>query len=66
MQFRSYLQRAWATSVETVGTLVNQALKSSIGTDEWLRFFALMGTAIAWREDAAPVPSTPQSEVELK
>jgi hypothetical protein len=66
MQFRSALQHAWATAVETVGTLVNQSLKSSIGNDEWLRFFALMGTAIAWREDSPPVPNTPNSQFELK
>jgi Region found in RelA / SpoT proteins len=66
MQFRSALQHAWATAVETVGTLVNQSLKSSIGNDDWLRFFALMGTAIAWREDSPPVPNTPESQSELK
>jgi Region found in RelA / SpoT proteins len=65
MQFRSAVQHAWATAVETVGTLVQQALKSSIGTDEWLRFFALMGTAIAWRENAAAVPGTPETRAEL-
>jgi Region found in RelA / SpoT proteins len=66
MQFRSALQHAWATAVETVGTLVSQSLKSSIGNDDWLRFFALMGTAIAWREDSPPVPNTPESEPQLK
>ena len=65
MQFRSAVQHAWATAVETVGTLVQQALKSSIGEDDWLRFFALMGTAIAWRESAPPVPGTPSSPNEL-
>jgi len=66
MQFRSQLQHAWATAVETVGTFIRQALKSSVGEREWLRFFALMGTAIALREHTAPVPNTPTEEGELK
>jgi hypothetical protein len=66
MQFRSLLQHAWATAVETVGTFIQQALKSSQGEQEWLRFFSLMGTAIAFREKTAPVPDTPTSPVELQ
>ena len=65
MQFRSTLQHAWATAVETVGTFIQQALKSSKGEREWLRFFALMGTAIALRERTAPVPDTPSSKTKL-
>ncbi len=65
MQFRSRLQHAWATAVETVGTFIQQALKSSQGERDWLRFFALMGTAIAIRERTAPVPDTPTGKKEL-
>lgn len=65
MQLRSQLQHAWATAVETVGTFIQQALKSSQGEKEWLRFFALMGTAIAIRENTPPVPDTPTSEKQL-
>jgi len=65
VQLRSQLQHAWATAVETVGAFVRQALKSSIGEKDWLRFFALMGTAIAIREKAAPVPNTPTTYVSL-
>lgn len=43
MQLRSRFQHAWATAVETVGAFVKQALKSSLGEQEWLRFFSLMG-----------------------
>ena len=50
MQIRSRYQHAWATAVETVGIFVGQALKTSMGDDRWLRFFALMGSAIAIRE----------------
>jgi hypothetical protein len=66
MQIRSPLQHAWATAVETVGTFIKQALKSSQGEEEWLRFFALMGTAIAHRERTAAVSDTPTKKVELK
>jgi ppGpp synthetase/RelA/SpoT-type nucleotidyltranferase len=58
LQLRSQYQHAWATAVETVGTFIGQALKSSIGPDRWLRFFQLMGTAIAMREGTPPVPGT--------
>ena len=66
MQIRSSLQHAWATAVETVGTFIRQALKSSIGADDWLRFFALMGTALAERENCPPIPDTPFKSKELK
>lgn len=59
VQLRSQYQHAWATAVETVGTFIREALKSSVGHPEWLRFFALMGTAIAHREGTPPVPATP-------
>lgn len=65
MQLRSQLQHAWATAVETVGAFVQQALKSSLGEQEWLRFFALMGGALAFRENTAPVPDTPSAYSDL-
>lgn len=66
IQLRSKLQHAWATAVETVSTFLDQSLKSSQGSDRWLRFFALMGSALALREKRPLVPETPQSEAELK
>jgi hypothetical protein len=62
MQLRSTYQHAWATAVETVGTFVRQALKSSVGEAQWLRFFALMGTVIALKEGTPPVPGTATGE----
>lgn len=59
MQVRSQAQHAWATAVEIVGTFTRQALKSSQGEEDWLRFFALMGTALALMEGTPPVPGTP-------
>ena len=65
IQLRSQYMHAWATAVETVGTFVQQALKSSMGEQDWLRFFALMGTAIAIRERSELVPGTPSKRSEL-
>jgi hypothetical protein len=59
LQLRSQLQHGWATAVETVGTFTRQALKSSLGEAEWLRFFALMSSALAMRENTPLVPGTP-------
>jgi len=59
MQLRTRLQHAWATAVETVGTLLDQSLKSSEGSADWLRFFALVGSAFAFVERTPPVPGTP-------
>lgn len=65
MQIRSSLQHTWATTVETMGTLSGQALKSSLGDNDWLRFFALMGSVIAMKEAAPVVPETPTDPDEL-
>lgn len=66
MQFRSQLQHAWATAVETVGTFIGQALKASRGREDWLRFFSLMGSAIALREKQPLVPNTPADRNALR
>ena len=65
IQLRSTLQHAWATAVETVGTFIRQALKSSQGEEQWLRFFALMGSAIAHQEGTPIVYGTPENRREL-
>ena len=59
LQLRSQLQHAWATSVEVVGTMVDQALKSSLGDPGWLRFFQLMSSELARKEGEPLVPGTP-------
>lgn len=59
VQVRSRLQHAWATAVEIIGTFLNQELKAGVGDPEWLRFFELMGTRIAWQEGYPPVIGTP-------
>jgi Region found in RelA / SpoT proteins len=56
LQFRTKLQHAWATAVETMGTFSGQALKSGQGDEEWRRFFAVASAALAIDEKTAPVP----------
>lgn len=65
LQLRTRLQHAWATAVETVGFFTQQALKSSQGGAEWLRFFALMSSEIAHRENTAIIPGTPGDRATL-
>ena len=65
VQIRSELQHQWATAVETVGTFIGHDLKSNSGDTTWLRFFALMSTAIAQREGTPEVPGTPTNRREL-
>lgn len=65
IQLRSRLQHAWATAVETVDVFTGQALKSDQGQQEWERFFALMGTAIALKERRPTVPNTPTDRAAL-
>jgi putative GTP pyrophosphokinase len=56
LQIRTKLQHSWATAVETMGTFLEHALKSSEGPEEWLSFFALTGSAFAHYEGCNPVP----------
>jgi hypothetical protein len=65
VQLRSLDQHAWATAVETVGTFTRHALKSSVGPDDWLRFFAVMSSTIAQQEGTPLVPGTPADPNEL-
>lgn len=66
IQMRTLMQHAWATAVETVGTFINMPLKSSLGDDGWLRFFALMGSAMAITEGKPIVPGTSEDIGELR
>ena len=56
LQIRTRLQHAWATAVETMGTFLKYALKSSEGPGSWLEFFAAAGSAFAALENCPPVP----------
>lgn len=61
IQLRTLLQHKWATAVEAAGTITNQALKSNLGNEHWLRFFALMSSVFALREECVLVPGTPDT-----
>ena len=50
LQLRTRLQHAWATAVETIGSFLNQALKSSEGPAEWLEYFKIVSSAFALME----------------
>jgi Region found in RelA / SpoT proteins len=65
IQLRSQLQHAFATAVETVTTFTRSPLKFGGGQDDWKRFFSLVGSALAIRENTALVPGAPSDEVEL-
>ena len=65
IQLRSRPQHAWATAVETVDTFTSQQLKSGQGRKDWLRFFALMSSALARREGTPLVPGTPAAPTDL-
>lgn len=65
VQLRSRLQHAWATAVEAVDTFAGQQLKINQGSEDWQRFFALMGSCMAIREGTPLVPNTPEKEDEL-
>lgn len=65
IQIRTQLQHAWATAVEAVGIFTRQALKSNQGDEDWLRFFALMSSALAAIEGTPCVPDTPTDKAHL-
>ena len=54
LQIRTRLQHAWATAVEIIGTFLNQALKSSQGSAEWLYYFKVVSAAFALMEKTPP------------
>jgi hypothetical protein len=66
VQLRTKMQHAWATALETVDTFTRQALKSNVGDPEWMRFFALMGAEVAYREGEPLVPYTPADTAERR
>ena len=72
IQIRTALQHTWATAVEIASTFTGQDLKSDhpklqdpdLGS-RWVRFFALMGSAMANCEGGAPVRDTPTDKNDL-
>jgi ppGpp synthetase/RelA/SpoT-type nucleotidyltranferase len=70
IQIRTQLQHAWATAVEIVDTFTGQSLKSAlrtqIGDPDWRRFFAVISSAFAQKEDSPQVPGTVMDPNELR
>lgn len=56
LQIRTKLQHAWATAVETIGTYINQSLKSSEGSQEWLNYFKIVSAAFSHLEKCPTHP----------
>lgn len=53
LQIRTKVQHSWATAVEIMGTFLQQSLKSSQGSAEWLDFFALVSSGFALLEKSS-------------
>lgn len=66
VQLRTKLQHSWGTAVETIDAFTNQNVKFGAGSEEWRRFFALMGSVHARAENQAFIPSTPDNIAELR
>lgn len=63
MQFRTQVQHAWATAVETVDTFFNQAIKAGDADKRWTEFFQLASAAFSFME-RSPVPKNFEGESE--
>ena len=64
-QIRTHLQHLWATSVEAMSFFTQKPLKSSLGPDEWLRFFCLVSSLFAIEEKQPIVPGTPENRNDI-
>jgi ppGpp synthetase/RelA/SpoT-type nucleotidyltranferase len=56
LQIRTKMQHDWATAVETIETLLHKSMKSRQGDKNWSDFFAIVASAIAYRENRPLVP----------
>ena len=65
IQARTKLQHIWATAVETMGIYTKNALKAGSGDEDILRFFSLVSSLIAIKEEMPIVPGTPNNMNEL-
>lgn len=65
IQFRTHLQHVWATAVETMGLFTKQALKAGQGDEDIKRFFVLISSLFALRENCSVVPGTLANQTKL-
>ncbi|MBR5547899.1 MAG: RelA/SpoT domain-containing protein [Clostridia bacterium] len=65
LQFRTHLQHIWATALETMGLFTKQALKAGQGDAHIKRFFVLVSSLFAMREECPVIPGTLADEKEI-
>ena len=65
IQVRTKLQHIWATAVEMMGIYTQTSLKSSIGDEDILRFFTLVSSVFALKENTPVCPNTSNNRSEL-
>lgn len=65
IQFRTKLQHIWATALETMGVYTKTSLKSSIGDKDVLRFFILVSSVFALKENMPICPDTSENYDDL-
>lgn len=65
IQFRTKLQHTWATAVEMMGIYTKSNLKSSQGDEDILRFFTLISSILALKENTPVCPNTSEWADEL-
>lgn len=65
IQFRTKLQHIWATAVEMMGIYTKSNLKSSQGNEDILRFFTLVSSILALKENTPVCPNTSESKEKL-
>lgn len=65
IQFRTKLQHTWATAIEMMGIYTRTNLKSSIGDKDILRFFTLVSSLFAIKENTPVCPNTSEWADEL-
>lgn len=65
IQYRTQLQHLWSTAVETMGIYTGTNLKAGEGPNHILRFFSLVSSVFAIKENCPIVPNTSSLESEL-
>lgn len=65
IQLRTKLQHIWATAVEMMGIYTKAQLKASMGDKDVLRFFALVSSVFAKKENMPVCPQTSDDYDEL-
>lgn len=58
IQIRTHLQHLWATAVETMGLFTKESIKSGQGSNDIKRFFVLVSSIFAIKENQPIVPGT--------